>query len=208
MRRIASAAFAKPFSAVPRTKARFQQLGARPRSATRRTHALLGSPQTKVACLQQPSPRGRRKPLLVVCYEPVLAVLSPAYGAALRGGEVLPHVPHILQLEDATFIRVQEVVPVRDPVAVRRLDLAPLPACWGHAPAVRLAVGNHVDSVLYAVLNTRGSGWYQSPGSLSLLCHIAFDARALISGYLSLAKVRLNQPEITKNCNLRSLQPL
>jgi hypothetical protein len=106
--------------------------------------------------------------------------------------EVLPDVPLALQLEDATLVRVKEIVATWNPMAVRRPDLALLPARGRHASAVRLAVGNHVDPVLYAVLDPCRTGRHQSSGSLSLLCHEYFDARAAISGLCYVVKITLH----------------
>ena len=72
-------------------------------------------------------------------------------------------------LVDPAIIGVEEVSPVRNALCMRRLHTALLPLRWTQTPPVLPGFWNHVDSVLYLVLNTSRESGHKAPSPCYLL---------------------------------------
>jgi hypothetical protein len=77
-------------------------------------------------------------------------------GDELRRCQIVPGIPVALQLEHSAFIRVEEIVSAGDPVSILRANHTARPMSGGHASPVLFFRGNHMDAVIYTILDSRG----------------------------------------------------
>jgi hypothetical protein len=78
----------------------------------------------------------------------------------LRGGEVVPNFAGGLDLEDATLVRMEEVISIRNPVVSSRAHGATRPVSWTNSAAMLFDLGYEVDSILDPILDPGGPGGY------------------------------------------------
>ena len=77
-------------------------------------------------------------------------------GDELSGCQIVPGRTAALQLEHSAFIRMEEIFPAGNPVSVLRTNHAARPTSGGHASPVLFLRGNHVDAIIYTILDSRG----------------------------------------------------
>jgi hypothetical protein len=77
-------------------------------------------------------------------------------GNGLRGCQIVPGRAVALELEHSAFIRVEEILSAGDPVSVLRANHAARPSSGGHASPVLLFRRNHMDAVIYTILDPCG----------------------------------------------------
>ena len=72
----------------------------------------------------------------------------------------MPNIAGGLDLEDATLVRMEEVISIRNPVVSSRAHGATRPVSWTNSAAMLFDLGYEVDSILDPIFDPGGPGGY------------------------------------------------
>lgn len=98
-------------------------------------------------------------------------------GDELRCRQILPGRAGAFQLEYTALIRMEEILSIGNPVGILRTHHALGPPSRGRPSSMLLFRGNHMDAIIYTILDPRRPSRDQTSASHALMsCHTVYDA--------------------------------